>query len=740
MFPGTRSPTNLGLLLVVALTSCGLILDERSPSFFAAAQMESNGSIQDDSLGSVSTPEQVEGDGTTDSAPVPAQTPSSTTAGFPVSAPTPAEECPLNCANDAECKIGEHNFRFHPKEPNGATLTFLQTTNREGWFCDCPMGSTGLRCTRPYEICPLPLGDTEGEEIHFCYHGGKCIEGLGDAVDASQHFCDCSNAEHNGVPYYGKYCEIEGAVKCQGDSEQYCTAQGTCKEDVDTKFYPCECMVGHRGPHCEYLRGTVPNCTLPCDGTIEGSSFKGGNGFCRLGIREYESTWYKDFWEEHDGNYQYCSCPEGWFGDNCEIPGTECGNAHCFNGGTCLESLNNNGETMYACDCRQADHLGMSWAGQYCENAETSNCNAGPDGSLQHANGHLFCTNGGTCKDPNNPHLGCNCPEGLFGSQCEFKHKEEAECSLQCQNGGECRPGQKDTSLLKKLGMDKMSEYNKTHHSELFEHCVCTPEYFGVQCEHKLEICPGGDHVCLHGSQCMAMNEGGTSVDELDYTCDCDTAFDSLEKYAGKYCQYTSTDICTKNGQPGMGKANFAFCVNNGVCKSKVDDGEDPPGCFCPERFYGDHCEYLDTTDHFDGGYDDDGDYDGGYADDDYKYQYYSTAEPQPQATPQSSKYALNQRGVVMGLSAAVIVIVVIFIAVVLRTLITANLSQGGKAADIQAAITEEETAAGYDANASGIIYSNSGDSTLDDIEVDDYVNNHATVLTDKEMHNVQLV
>ena len=283
MFAETKMSTNMGLLLVLVLMSYGRILDETSPSFFAAAQMESTG---------------VAGTGSTAEAPSPSA---------PVSAPTPAAECPLDCANGAECKIGEHNFRFHPKEPNGATLTFLQTTNRDGWFCDCPMGFTGLRCTRPYEICPLPVGVEAGEEeIHFCYHGGKCIDGLGDTVDSSEHFCDCSSAQHNGVPYYGKYCEIEGAIRCSDDSQQYCTAQGTCKEDFDTKFYPCDCQVGHRGPHCEYLRGSVPECTLPCDGTIEGNSFKGGNGYCRLGIKDFDNARYKDFWAEHDGNYQYC--------------------------------------------------------------------------------------------------------------------------------------------------------------------------------------------------------------------------------------------------------------------------------------------------------------------------------------------------------------------------------------------------------------------------------------------------
>ena len=105
-------------------------------------------------------------------------------------------------------------------------------------------------------------------------------------------------------------------------------------------------------------------------------------------------------------------CPDGWFGDDCEIPGTECGGAHCFNGGTCLESVNDNGKTTYTCDCRSAAHLGFTWAGQYCENKATVDCTDPDYTNVDHANGHLFCTNGGTCKDPDNPQLGCNCPEG----------------------------------------------------------------------------------------------------------------------------------------------------------------------------------------------------------------------------------------------------------------------------------------------------------------------------------------
>ena len=293
------------------------------------------------------------------------------------------------------------------------------------------------------------------------------------------------------------------------------------------------------------------------------------------------------------------------------------------------------------------------------------------------------------------------------GHSCEFDKPEDATCSLKCQNGGQCKSGFKDNSFIQELG--KSIEGYDTQHAELFEHCVCPNNFFGIQCEHKLEICPGGDHVCLHGSQCVVRNEGG-STGEVKYMCDCDAAFDSLEKYAGKFCQYSSTDICTKNGQPGMGKANFAFCVNNGQCKGKVNDGEDPPGCFCPEGFYGDHCEYLEVEEKDDDSYTFEGDY----------------TIPDIQGPPA----AMND--LVFGLSAAVIVVVIAFIVVLLRALFK---GPGSNAADIKNALSETESSAAA-TNTTGIINTNSGDGSLEDIEVDDYVNNH----TDKQMTNVQIV
>lgn len=657
---------------------------------------------------------------------------------------TVAAECPMKCENGSVCKVGKHDYSKHPREPgNGAPFTFLQHESQHGWYCECPDGFTGLRCNRKYVECPLPTDAVAGRSDsnttsnhgnHFCYHGGSCIDGMTDGsfTDASgndQRFCDCSKAHYNGVPYFGKYCEIEGARQCGGeDSTAFCTAQGKCKDDAEKKANPCECLQGHRGPHCEFMTGSVPECTLACghtllheDGTFE-QSLTGGRGKCTLGMKDFESARYRDFWSSHDGNYQYCKCPKGWFGDNCEVPGIECGSAHCFNGASCLESTNNNGQSTYACDCKTAGHDGKNYAGQYCENVESGACT----GSEQDANGHLFCTNGGTCKDPNNPHLGCDCPEGQFGPACEYHREEDSSCNLTCMNGGECRAGKKDNSMIEQLGKG-LDDYLSTHHSELFEHCVCPSNYFGIQCEHKLEICPGGDHICLHGSECIPHNEGQTHGSTY-FTCDCDSAFDALDRYAGKFCQYSSTDICTKNGQPGMGKASFAFCVNNGVCKARVEDGEDPPGCDCPEGFKGDRCEYL---------IDEDDDAKKIVGDDDF--------------SSFASDFEFRQRSsgnTIIGLSVAIMILVVVLVGFILRALFCPV----SNSVDVQAALDAEEATNGYsdnasmatscsqDINMSGIMPVGSGDASLEDIEVDDYVNNDSSVLTAREMTNVQVV
>jgi hypothetical protein len=162
---------------------------------------------------------------------------------------------------------------------------------------------------------------------------------------------------------------------------------------------------------------------------------------------------------------------------------------------------------------------------------------------------------------------------------------EEASCELDCGDG-DCRKGVKDLSLLEGFGSELAHIANETNKN--FQHCVCPPGLVGPRCEFKVEICGEGQHLCLHGSKCV-------DVDNKK-ACDCDHAFNSLTQFAGAFCQHEASVFCTEDGKPGAGgQASKAFCVNDGKCKGTIKDGDkeaEHPGCECEDGFEGDHCEF----------------------------------------------------------------------------------------------------------------------------------------------------
>jgi hypothetical protein len=155
-------------------------------------------------------------------------------------------------------------------------------------------------------------------------------------------------------------------------------------EDFETKAHPCNCPSGHRGPHCEFDAGFVPECDLQCE----------NDGLCTLGIKSYDDAMHSEFWALHDGDFQYCSCPGGWYGTLCDVKGAACGNATCFNGAKCLETAHSDGSVKFTCDCSAANTDEMSFSGEFCENNATTFCT-----NSDNQNGKLFCSNRGTCKE-----------------------------------------------------------------------------------------------------------------------------------------------------------------------------------------------------------------------------------------------------------------------------------------------------------------------------------------------------
>jgi hypothetical protein len=188
--------------------------------------------------------------------------------------------------------------------------------------------------------------------------------------------------------------------------------------------------------------------------------------------------------------------------------------------------------------------------------------------------------------------LGCECEDGFTGPICEFVVEHEAhqtECTLECHNHGVCRKGAKDLTLLKTLGVNRLNGLGETY-SENFEHCVCPPGYVGLTCEHKMDVCPSGNQVCMNGAQCIP--ETSIMGYTLTFGCDCSKARHPDHKFAGASCEYVSNEFCTVDEtKPLKGVGEDAFCTNGGKCLDKVEHGEPHPGCQCEGGFGGENCE-----------------------------------------------------------------------------------------------------------------------------------------------------
>jgi hypothetical protein len=376
---------------------------------------------------------------------------------------------------------------------------------------------------------------------------------------------------------------------------------------------PCLCNPKHSGPRCEYTNGDNVTTVNEAGDIVNPSTGSGNNctltcnngGTCTLGKRtasdqEDEYLYWVDEDNLNDG--QYCQCTDEWDGPACTVEKVVCGDAHCFNGATCVartDTSNADSPTMtHHCDCATADNENQSYAGRYCQYKATEYCTKDAD-----LNGELFCVNEGNCRD--NPYEGCNCPNGYTGFSCEFrtatsttnngvKIVDESEvyggrpvidsptdsnCTMECRNGGTCRHGSKRLGGGLDLFAGNTSYMNEeVGTSNDFQHCVCPSNFAGTNCEHQLDSCAEGQHLCLHGSKCVNVGD--------EQLCDCDQADSPLATFfAGNHCEHPVNDICTENApnskapstvtfNSGIPGAARSFCVNGGTCKEKVPANE----------------------------------------------------------------------------------------------------------------------------------------------------------------------
>eukprot|EP00980_Cylindrotheca_fusiformis_P006245 scaffold1336_cov158-Cylindrotheca_fusiformis.AAC.7 len=462
------------------------------------------------------------------------------------------ETCTLKCPNDAPCQFGVADFSDH--------VLNQDHTHQDGMHCSCPYGWTGVLCDHKYESC---------DQSHKCYHGGECIPGMADKFGNDQLFCDCSQAvASDGTRYVGKYCETPFEQTCNEEGTEFCVNGGDCnpdypyvdhegkkEEEVTYDATPCLCPSGWEGKHCEFKRGSVPECTLDCQ----------NEGRCVIGIRDpAEAKLMNHVWSHQEiEEHMQCLCTEDYGGPLCEAPADSCGNfvgggdgnddetLFCYHGGTCIETTIGHEDvgyvtTEYHCDCTTAAFGGSLFAGKYCQHESTQLCSDTDE--------NLFCTNGKDMeparmiriKDATVP----------MDGYVPTTMKDELPILAQSKTGFKCEYADE-------------SYFNDDDESD-------DDTAFG-----GVELC--GDVYCFNNGKCvtksLTLEDGTTGTSQ---TCDCSQTFDGKHYWAGSSCQYRSTDICTDDDAGD----NAMFCVHSGECPT---DGAKE--CSCPEGWKGDHCE-----------------------------------------------------------------------------------------------------------------------------------------------------
>ncbi|GCB81105.1 hypothetical protein scyTo_0022120, partial [Scyliorhinus torazame] len=164
-----------------------------------------------------------------------------------------------------------------------------------------------------------------------------------------------------------------------------------------------------------------------------------------------------------ENNYT-CTCPQGFYGKNCEISAMTCADAPCFNGGSCTEKPYGG----YSCRCP------VGFTGSNCEK-KIDRCTNNP------------CANG-YCLDIGRS-LICRCRTGFAGPRCKVNLDDCAKNP--CANGGTC--------------IDGVNSF----------HCSCTLGYGGKDCRIRMDAC--------HSNPCR--NKGICYTHYTGHVCECPAGF-----------------------------------------------------------------------------------------------------------------------------------------------------------------------------------------------------------------------
>ncbi|MEQ2190726.1 hypothetical protein XENOCAPTIV_007197 [Xenoophorus captivus] len=273
----------------------------------------------------------------------------------------------------------------------------------------------------------------QGPSCNECVHYPGCLHGT-----CSQPWqCNCQ--------------EGWGGLFCDQDLN-YCTnhkpcANGATCTNTGQGSYTCTCRPGFGGTNCELETNECDSNPCKnggsCNVSVDPIPQPLAPPLCFVDIRCPVSP-------DLENDYS-CTCPQGFYGKNCEIIAMTCADGPCFNGGTCVETMTGG----YTCRCPP------SYTGSNCEK-KLDRCSNRP------------CLNGGDCVDLGQSIL-CRCQPGFTGANCQVNIDDCT--SNPCQNAGTCQDGVNDYT------------------------CSCTLGYTGKNCSVRSDAC--GARPCQNGGTCF---------------------------------------------------------------------------------------------------------------------------------------------------------------------------------------------------------------------------------------------
>ncbi|CAJ1969999.1 unnamed protein product [Cylindrotheca closterium] len=289
---------------------------------------------------------------------------------------------------------------------NAGLVTSVQgvgNRNLQQFSCTCPEGTSGTFC----ELKACGSG--------YCGYGSACIElPAGETTVAGDDYvCDCFVGSFSTDPFLslGRQCIALANFQCSSsenaNNEPWsCSNAGRCYYGDSGPL--CFCPGTFTGPRCEYDSTDAADmawstCGLTCDNG--GICLKGPNKpIGEIFLPFLEATKKAGLFDNQSTeDFEYCYCPAGFFGVECEKQYELCGDdgEHiCFHGSKCEKSGDE-----WGCNCD-----GTLGAGLFCQYEATDTCG---DEDVS-----TFCTNQGTCTLGGDPV--CSCVDGWEGSQCEI--------------------------------------------------------------------------------------------------------------------------------------------------------------------------------------------------------------------------------------------------------------------------------------------------------------------------------